>query len=129
MKNEWKYFYFKGSCIKEVDDKRRLLLFQIPGTAEISRVWVSMNLTQFEDSAGSGYFRKLWYKNSFSFSGYELIEGIKGDYTISAQALREHCANMDQHIRTTIQMRRTPTCLNAKDKTISEDDTNGKEET
>ena len=102
MKSDWKCIYYQGSCIKEVDDSRRRLLFQIPGTFPVSRVWISMNLSKFEQSAGNGYYRKLWYKDDFEFHGFEIIGNYRHNLTVTGKSLARHCDHMHRHIEESI---------------------------
>ena len=102
MENEWKFIYYQGSCIKEVDDSRRRLLFQIPGTFPVSRVWISMRLSKFEQSEGNGYYRKLWYKDDFEFNGFEIIDNYHLNLTVTGKSLARHCENMHRHISESI---------------------------
>lgn len=62
MDKKWNFIYYQGSCIKEVDDSRRRLLFQIPGRFPIARIWISMKLSKFEPYVGNGYYRKLIFR-------------------------------------------------------------------
>lgn len=103
---EWKTLYFQGSCIKQVDDARQRLLFQIPGFESQRLVWISMKLIKFEESVGNGYYRKLFYKDHFIFRGHEYWNGLKFNYAISAPFLAMECTRMDNHIRQTMADRR-----------------------
>ena len=102
MKNEWKFIYYQGSCIKEVDESRRRLLFQIPGTFPVIRVWISMRLFKLEPSAGNGYYRKLWYKDDFEFNGFEIIDNYRHNLTVTGKSLARHCGHMHRHISESI---------------------------
>ena len=110
----WKFIYFQASCIKEVDEKNRRLLFQIPNTFPAARVWVSMKMVNFENSVGNGYYRKLWYKDEFIFHGYELIDSYRHSLSVSAAALAKYCEPMDRHIRETLSSHREADLLRRK---------------
>lgn len=106
MEGNWKTLYFQGSCIKQVDDNRQRLLFQIPGHESQRLIWISMKLVKFEESVGNGFYRKLFYKDNFVFNGYEIWNGLKFNYSISAPFLAQECTRMDNHIRQTMADRR-----------------------
>ena len=102
MENEWKFIYYQGSCIKEVDDSRRRLLFQIPGRLPVARIWISMNLSKFEPIVGNGYYRKLSFRDDFIFYGYEIIDGYKHEFLIPSSVLADYCRHMHKHIKESI---------------------------
>lgn len=105
MKGEWKVIHFQNSCIKQVDDEKRKLLFEVPGTPYRLQVWVKMSLVKIETRAGNGYYKKLVYMDDFVFYGKESIEGYLIDATITGKSLAEYCEPMNRHILETISMR------------------------
>ena len=105
MDKKWKFIYYQGSCIKEVDDSRRRLLFQIPGRFPISRVWINMKLSKFEPIVGNGYYRKLSFQDDFTFYGYEIIDEYKHEFSISAPILADYCRHMHNHVKESINRR------------------------
>ena len=105
MENEWKFIYYQGSCIKEVDETRRRLLFQIPGRFPVARIWISMKSTKFEQVVGNGYYRKLFFRDDFIFYGYEIIDGYRHDFSISAPVLADYCKPMHNHIQISMDRR------------------------
>lgn len=105
MGNDWKILYYQGSCIKEVDDSRRRLLFQIPNRKPIARVWISMKLSKFENYVGNGYYRKLFFRSDSVFKGYEIIEGYRHEFSITGEVLEQYCSYMDNHIRESMNRR------------------------
>ena len=107
MENKWKVIHFQNSCIKQVDDKKRRLLFEVPGTPYRLRVWVKMSLVKIETRAGNGFYKKLIYQDDFVFYGKELIGKYLIDATITGKSLAEYCKHMDQHIVETIKRRET----------------------
>lgn len=107
MENKWKVIHFQNSCIKQVDDKKRRLLFEVPGTPYRLRVWVKMSLVKIETRAGNGYYKRLVCQDDFVFYGKELIEGYLIDATITGKSLAEYCKHMDRHVVETIKRRET----------------------
>lgn len=105
MSKKWNFIYYQGSCIKEVDDSRRLLLFQIPGRLPVARIWISMKLSKFEQEVGNGYYRKLFFRDDFLFYGYEIIDGYRHDFSIPASVLADYCKPMHNHIKNSINSR------------------------
>ena len=105
MKSDWKFIYYQGSCIKEVDDNRRRLLFQVPGRLPVARIWVGMNLTKFEQTVGNGYNQKLFFRDDFIFHGYEIIDEYRHDFSISAPVLADYCKHMHNHIQESMNRR------------------------
>ena len=105
MENEWKFIYYQGSCIKEVDDSRRRLLFQIPGRFPVARIWISMKLSKFEQEVGNGYYRKLFFRDDFLFYGYEIIDGYRRDFSIPASVLADYCKPMHNHVKESMNRR------------------------
>lgn len=105
MKDGWKVLHFQNSCIKQVDDEKRRLLFEVPGTPYRLRVWVKMSLVKFETRAGNGFYKKLIYKDDFIFHGKELIGKYLIDATITGRSLAEYCQHMNRHILETISTR------------------------
>lgn len=105
MKGEWKVIHFQNSCIKQVDDEKRRLLFEVPGTPYRLQVWVKMSLVKIETRAGNGYYKKLVYMDDFVFYGKESIEGYLIDATITGKSLAKYCEPMNRHILETISMR------------------------
>ena len=103
MDRKWNFIYYQGSCIKEVDDSRRRLLFQITGRFPEARIWISMKLSKIEPAAGNGYYRKLVFQHHFIFHGYELIEGFKHQFSINAVALAAYCQPMHNHIKESME--------------------------
>ena len=114
MKNEWKCIYYQGSCIKEVDDSRRRLLFQIPERLPVARIWISMKSTKFEQVVGNGYYQKLFFRDDFLFYGYEIIDGYRHDFSISAPVLADYCKPMHNHIQESMNRRYEAERLNEK---------------
>lgn len=107
MENKWKVIHFQNSCIKQVDDKKRRLLFEVPGTPYRLRVWVKMSLVKIETHAGNGFYKELIYQDDFVFYGKELIGGYLIDATITGKSLAEYCKHMDRHVVETIKRRET----------------------
>lgn len=105
MENKWKVIHFQNSCIKQVDDEKRRLLFEVPGTPYRLRVWVKMSLVKIETRAGNGYYKRLVYMDDFVFYGKESIDGYLIDATITGKSLTEYCEPMNRHILETIAMR------------------------
>lgn len=105
MKGEWKVIHFQNSCIKQVDDEKRRLLFEVPGTPYRLRVWVKMSLVKIETRAGNGYYKRLVYMDDFVFYGKESIDGYLIDASITGKSLAEYCEPMNRHILETISMR------------------------
>ena len=105
MKGKWKVIHFQNSCIKQVDDDKRRLLFEVPGTPHRLRIWVKMSLVKIETRAGNGYYKRLVCKDDFVFYGKELIEGYLIDASITGKSLAEYCEPMNRHILETISMR------------------------
>ena len=105
MKDEWKVIHFQNSCIKQVDDEKRRLLFEVPGTPYRLRIWVKMSLVKIETRAGNGFYKKLIYKDDFIFHGNELIDGYLMEATITGRSLAEYCQHMNRHILETISTR------------------------
>ena len=105
MENEWKFIYYQGSCIKEVDETRRRLLFQIPGRFPVARIWISMKLSKIEQEVGNGYYQKLFFRDDFLFYGYEIIDGYRRDFSISAPVLADYCKPMHNHIQISMDRR------------------------
>ncbi len=105
MDRKWNFIYYQGSCIKEVDDSRRRLLFQIPGRFPEARIWISMKLSEIEPHIGNGYYRKLSLQDDFIFYGYELIDGYRHDFSISAPILADYCKHMHNHIQESMDRR------------------------
>ena len=95
----WDYIYYQGSCIKEVDETRRRLLFQIPGRFPVARIWISMKLSKIEPYIGNGYYRKLVLQHNYTFHGYEIIEGFRHSFSIAAPVLIAYCMPMHKHIK------------------------------
>lgn len=105
MKDGWKVIHFQNSCIKQVDDDKRRLLFEVPGTPHRLRIWVKMSLVKIETRAGNGYYKKLIYKDAFIFHGNELIDEYLIEATITGRSLAEYCQHMNRHILETISTR------------------------
>lgn len=105
MGNEWTVIHFQNSCIKQVDDDKRRLLFEVPGTPHHLRIWVKMSLVKIETRAGNGYYKRLVCKDDFVFYGKELIDGYLIDASITGKSLAEYCEPMNRHILETISMR------------------------
>lgn len=105
MDKKWKFIYYQGSCTKEVDDSRRRLLFQIPGRFPVARIWISMKLSKFEPIVGNGYYRKLSFRDDFIFHGYEIIDGYRHEFSISAPILADYCKHMHNHIQESMDRR------------------------
>ena len=59
MENELKFIYYQGSCIKEVDESRRQLLFQITGRFPEARIWINMKLSKIEPVRGKWILPKV----------------------------------------------------------------------
>ena len=105
MDKKWKFIYYQGSCIKEVDDNRRRLLFQIPGRLPVARIWISMKSTKFEQVVGNGYYQKLFFRDDFLFYGYEIIDGYRHDFSIPASVLADYCKPMHNYIQESMDRR------------------------
>lgn len=104
-KEGWQYTYFQNSCIIAVDDKKRRLLFQIPNTAYVTRIWVPMSLVKFVSEVGNGFYRKLLFRGDMWFNGKELIDGNWHELNISALRVAHYCEPMHNHVKLCIRER------------------------
>lgn len=104
-KEGWQFTYFQNSCIKAFDDKRRRLLFEIPNTTYVTRIWVPMSLVKFVSEVGNGFYRKLIFRADMNFNGQELIDGNWHQLTISAQRVAYYCEAMHNHVKLCIHER------------------------